>query len=79
MMQLDAARLENVASSVHTLWNGLLDIVVYMAMLVACMGPSMLAGNPPTPHPPTHPPTHPPSIDIVFVLFSHLNSPIYLP
>ncbi|TFJ81540.1 hypothetical protein NSK_006792 [Nannochloropsis salina CCMP1776] len=44
MMQLDAARLEGVASSVHTLWNGLLDIVVYMAMLVACMGPSMLAG-----------------------------------
>lgn len=37
-------RLEGVASSVHTLWTGLLDITVYMAMLIACMGPSMLAG-----------------------------------
>lgn len=33
-----------MASSVHTLWTGLLDITVYMAMLIACMGPSMLAG-----------------------------------
>jgi hypothetical protein len=33
-----------VASSVHTLWTGVLDIAVYMALLINCMGPSMLAG-----------------------------------
>lgn len=33
-----------MASSVHTLWTGVLDITVYMALLIACMGPSMLAG-----------------------------------
>ena len=33
-----------MASSLHTTWNGLLDILGYMALLVAFMGPSMLAG-----------------------------------
>lgn len=44
MMQLDAARLENVASSLHTTWTGAMDILGYTALLYACMGPSMLVG-----------------------------------
>lgn len=44
MMQLDAARLENVASSLHTTWTGAMDILGYTALLLACMGPSMFVG-----------------------------------
>ena len=43
-MQIDTARLEYVASSIHTVWDGLLQIIGYTALLLYFLGPSVLAG-----------------------------------
>ena len=44
LMQLDVGRLENVATSVHVLWDGILQVVGYTALLLAFLGPSVFAG-----------------------------------
>lgn len=43
-MQIDTARLEYVAASIHTVWDGLLQIVGYTTLLLFFLGPSVLAG-----------------------------------
>ena len=43
-MQLDTARMEYVAGSIHTLWDGLLQMTGYTALLLHFLGPSVLAG-----------------------------------
>jgi hypothetical protein len=43
-MQLDTNRLEQVAGSIHTVWDGLLQIIGYTALLLHFLGPSVLAG-----------------------------------
>jgi len=44
LMQLDVGRLEGVATSVHVLWDGILQVVGYTALLLAFLGPSVFAG-----------------------------------
>lgn len=44
LMQLDVGRLENVATTVHVLWDGILQVVGYTALLLAFLGPSVFAG-----------------------------------
>lgn len=43
-MQMDTTRIENVAVSIHIIWDGLLQIVGYSALLLRFLGPSVLAG-----------------------------------
>ena len=43
-MQIDAGRMEYVAGTVHTVWDGLLQIVGYTSLLLHFLGPSVLAG-----------------------------------
>ena len=43
-MQLDSSRLEYVASSIHVVWDGLLQVVGYTALLLHFLGVSVLAG-----------------------------------
>ena len=43
-MQLDASRMEAVATSVHILWDGLLQITGYTSLLLYFLGPSVFAG-----------------------------------
>lgn len=43
-MQLDTARIEQVASSVHILWDGLFQVVGYTCLLLHFLGPSVFAG-----------------------------------
>lgn len=43
-MQLDTARMEYVAGSIHTVWDGLLQVTGYTALLLHFLGPSVLAG-----------------------------------
>ena len=44
LMQLDVGRLEGVATSVHILWDGLLQVVGYTSLLLHFLGPSVFAG-----------------------------------
>jgi ABC-type multidrug transport system fused ATPase/permease subunit len=43
-IQLDTNRLEQVAGSIHTVWDGILQIVGYTSLLLAFLGPSVFAG-----------------------------------
>ena len=43
-MQLDTTRMEQVAGTIHTIWDGLLQIVGYTSLLLHFLGPSVLAG-----------------------------------
>jgi len=43
-MQVDTNRIESVANSIHTLWDGLLQVIGYTSLLVMVLGPSVLAG-----------------------------------
>ncbi|CAM9789450.1 unnamed protein product [Ectocarpus sp. 4 AP-2014] len=43
-MQIDAGRLENLAGSVHTIWDSVFQMTGYTVLLLLCLGPSVLAG-----------------------------------
>lgn len=43
-MQLDANRMEGVATSVHIIWDGLFQVLGYTALLLNFLGPSVFAG-----------------------------------
>eukprot|EP01033_Poteriospumella_lacustris_P022288 gene22288-16719_t len=43
-MQIDTARLEYVTGSIHTLWDGLFQIMGYSALLLYHLGPAVFAG-----------------------------------
>jgi uncharacterized membrane protein len=43
-MQIDTARLEYVAGTIHTFWDGIFQIVGYTALLLHFLGPSVFAG-----------------------------------
>ncbi|CAM9778905.1 unnamed protein product, partial [Ectocarpus fasciculatus] len=44
-MQIDAGRLENLAGSVHTIWDSIFQQMTgYTVLLLLCLGPSVLAG-----------------------------------
>ncbi|RYG70088.1 hypothetical protein EON64_01135 [archaeon] len=43
-MQIDTTRLEYVASTIHTVWDGLLQIFGYTCLLLYFLGPSVFAG-----------------------------------
>lgn len=43
-MQLDTNRMEYVASSIHVVWDGLLQVLGYTALLLHFLGPAVLAG-----------------------------------
>ena len=43
-MQLDASRIEYVASSIHVVWDGLFQVFGYTALLLNFLGPAVLAG-----------------------------------
>ncbi|KAJ1437218.1 hypothetical protein B484DRAFT_416639 [Ochromonadaceae sp. CCMP2298] len=43
-MQLDTSRMEYVAGTIHTVWDGLLQIIGYTGLLLWFLGPSMFAG-----------------------------------
>lgn len=43
-MQLDTNRMEYVASSIHIVWDGLLQVVGYTSLLLYFLGPAVLAG-----------------------------------
>eukprot|EP00904_Undaria_pinnatifida_P009922 jgi/Undpi1/605/HiC_scaffold_10.g04069.m1 len=43
-MQMDASRLENLPSSVHTLWDSAFQMTGYTTLLILCLGPCVLAG-----------------------------------
>lgn len=42
--QLDTSRMEQVASSIHILWDGSFQVIGYTALLLHFLGPSVLAG-----------------------------------
>jgi len=44
LMQVDAAKVETLAYSVHNLWNGVVQVVGYSLLLVRYLGVSALAG-----------------------------------
>ena len=43
-MQLDTNRMEQVAGSIHTLWDGLFQVIGYTSLLLYYLGPSVFAG-----------------------------------
>lgn len=43
-MQLDTGRMEQVAGSIHTVWDGLFQIFGYTALLLYFLGPAVFAG-----------------------------------
>ncbi|CAN0201580.1 unnamed protein product, partial [Laminaria digitata] len=43
-MQMDASRLESLPASIHTLWDSMFQMTGYTALLIACLGPCVLAG-----------------------------------
>eukprot|EP00981_Chlorochromonas_danica_P011662 scaffold4203_cov166-Ochromonas_danica.AAC.8 len=43
-MQIDAGRLEYVAGTIHTVWDGLLQILGYTSLLLYFLGPAVFAG-----------------------------------
>ncbi len=43
-MQIDTGKLEYVAGSIHTVWDGLLQIIGYTSLLLYFLGPSVFAG-----------------------------------
>ena len=43
-MQVDTDRMEQVAGTIHTLWDGLFQILGYTSLLLYCLGPSVFAG-----------------------------------
>lgn len=43
-MQIDTSRLETVAGTIHTVWDGLYQIAGYTSLLLFFLGPSVFAG-----------------------------------
>ena len=43
-MQTDTSRMEQVAGTIHTLWDGLFQVIGYTSLLLYYLGPSVLAG-----------------------------------
>lgn len=44
LSQLDTSRMEQVASTIHILWDGTLQVVGYTALLLHFLGPAVFAG-----------------------------------
>ena len=44
LMQLDVGRLEGVATSIHIVWDGILQVFGYTSLLLYFLGPSVFAG-----------------------------------